>query len=242
MAALSIADVSANVTVGVHGFAGPGGVSPATVDRDGNRNLIEAATEAGAEHFVLLSVKGASPDHPMDLMRMKFAAEQELKSSGLEWTIIRPTAYIETWCDVLGTPLLKKGKTLVFGRGQNPINWVSAGDVARFVEVAVVDPALRGMEIDVGGAENLSMTDFVDVFQRATGCFGSVRHVSPIAMRLAAIAMSLARSSRARQIRAGIVMDTAPMAFDAFELTRSYPAIRRTSVAEVARQEFRPSK
>jgi uncharacterized protein YbjT (DUF2867 family) len=32
----------------------------------------------------------------MELFRMKYLAEQELKASGLAWTIIRPTAYIET--------------------------------------------------------------------------------------------------------------------------------------------------
>jgi uncharacterized protein YbjT (DUF2867 family) len=32
----------------VHGFAGPGGVSPATVDGAGNANLIRAAARAGA--------------------------------------------------------------------------------------------------------------------------------------------------------------------------------------------------
>src|SRR3954447_1621564 len=33
----------------VHGFAGPGGVSPASVDRDGNLHLVEAAANAGAD-------------------------------------------------------------------------------------------------------------------------------------------------------------------------------------------------
>ncbi|MBC7761237.1 MAG: NAD(P)H-binding protein, partial [Candidatus Saccharibacteria bacterium] len=36
------------VVSAVHGFAGPGGVSPATVDRDGNTHLIKAAQAAGA--------------------------------------------------------------------------------------------------------------------------------------------------------------------------------------------------
>src|SRR3982074_1004401 len=63
----------------IHGFAGPNNTgTPTTIDRDGNRNLIRAAKEAGAEHLVLLSVRDASPDHPMGLNRMKEAAEEEL--------------------------------------------------------------------------------------------------------------------------------------------------------------------
>lgn len=77
-------------------FAGTKNGSPATIDRDGNHNLILAATKAAVEHFVLVSVRDASPNHPADLMKMKFAAEQDLKSSGLGWTIIQPAAYMET--------------------------------------------------------------------------------------------------------------------------------------------------
>ena len=80
------------VVSAIHGFVGTGNESPATVDRDGNRNLIVAAREAGAEQLVLISVRDAAPDHPMELMRMKHASEQELKASGLAWTIIRPSA------------------------------------------------------------------------------------------------------------------------------------------------------
>src|SRR5205807_3440449 len=114
-------DGAQSVVSAVQGFFGTKGGSPASIDRDGNRNLIRAARETGVEHLVLVSTFDASPDHPMDLMRMKYAAEEDLKSSGLAWTIIRPRAYMETWCDVLGRPLLNKGKTQVFGRGRNPV-------------------------------------------------------------------------------------------------------------------------
>jgi uncharacterized protein YbjT (DUF2867 family) len=65
----------------VHGFAGPGSVTPATVDDAGNGHLIAAAARAGAA-FVLVSVVGASPNHPMDPFRAKHAAEQKLIASG----------------------------------------------------------------------------------------------------------------------------------------------------------------
>jgi uncharacterized protein YbjT (DUF2867 family) len=48
------------VVSAVHGFAGPGRVSPASVDRAGNANLISAAAREGAD-FILVSVAGASP-------------------------------------------------------------------------------------------------------------------------------------------------------------------------------------
>ena len=212
--------------------------SPASVDRDGNHNLIRAARKAGVEHLVLVSVLDASPDHPMDLMRMKYAAEEELKASGLAWTILRPAAYMELWCELLGRPLLEKGKTQVFGRGRNPINWVSASDVARFVEVAIADPALRGQTIEVGGPENLSVTEFLDVLRSGTAANGKVGHVPLAGMRVGAIVMRLVNPSMARLIQGAIVMDTRPQAFDASETRRRYPSIPITSLAEVVQRDF----
>jgi uncharacterized protein YbjT (DUF2867 family) len=230
------------VVSAIHGFAGPNNTgSPATIDRDGNHNLIQAAREAGAEHLVLLSVRDASPDHPMDLMRMKHAAEEELKASDLAWTIIRPAAYMELWSYLLGLPLLEKGKTQVFGRGDNPINWVSATDVARFVELSVVDPDMRGRVIELGGPENLTMNEFVEVFRSETSASGKVGHVPPGAMRVMAVLMKLINPTMARQVQAGIVMDTWPQAFDALETRNRYPSIPVASLADVVRRDFRDS-
>ena len=239
LAALRHAVAGARTVISaIQGFAATKDGSPATIDRDGNCNLILAAREAGVEHFVLVSVKDASPDHPAELMRMKHAAEQELKASRLTWTIIRPTAYMETWCEVLGRPLLDKGKTKVFGRGSNPINWVSAADVAEFVALATFDPATRGEVIEVGGPENLTMTTFVDVFRQQTGSRGNVGHVPTVAMRLMAVVMSLVNPEMARQIQMGVIMDTRPQAFDASETRRRYPSIPVTNLDEVVRRDF----
>jgi uncharacterized protein YbjT (DUF2867 family) len=61
------------VVSGVHGFVGPRGISPASVDRDGNAKLTDAAKAAGAD-LVLLSIVGEAADSPMELFRMKHAA------------------------------------------------------------------------------------------------------------------------------------------------------------------------
>lgn len=226
------------VVSAIQGFAGSKGVTPATVDRDGNRNLIRAAAQANVEHFVLTSVRDAAPRHSMELMRMKYAAEQTLQASGMRWTIIRPCPYMETWAEVLCRPLLEKGKTRVFGNGRNPINWVSVFDVAHFIERAVVERDMRGEVLDIGGPQDLSMLEFVDVFQRGTGVAGTVGRVPPLAMRLTAMAMRPVRPAIARQIRAGIVMDTEPMAFDASAVRSRYPSIANTELIEVVRRDF----
>ena len=187
------------VVSAVHGFAGPGRVSPESVDRDGNANLVEAAGTIGAD-MVLLSVVGASESSPMELHRAKYAAEQHLRASGVGWTIVRATAFVELWAEIMKKPV-------VFGRGENPINFVSVGDVAAVVERAVTDAGLRGRVIEVGGPQNLTFNELAVLLQRIRGRSARVRHVPPGLLRAVA--------PFARQARAAIAMDTLDMSFDA---------------------------
>jgi len=222
----------------IQGLSGAGGDNPQTVDGGGNANLIRAARAASVEHFILISVQGVTPDHPMELFRMKFRAEQELQASGLTWTIIRPTASMQTWANIIGEPLVKTGKTRIFGRGTNPINFVSADDVAAFVELAVTDAMLRGEVIEIGGPENLSMEQFARAFERATGKVGTVSRVPLPMIRLMAVLLRPVKPTIARLIQAGVVMDTQDMSFDPAATMRRYPSVVPTSLAEVVRRDY----
>jgi NADH dehydrogenase len=220
----------------MHGFAGPGATSPEAVDWHGNLNLIRAAAAAGVEHFILVSIQGARADHPIGLFQMKSRAEEALRSSGLAWTILRPTAFMELWARMIGQPLVTTGKTTIFGRGRNPINFVSVRDVARFVELAVVDPAMRGVSLDIGGPENLTFNQVAEIFQRETGRTGAIKHVPRPMMRVASGVMRAFNPILARLIQAGVVMDTEDLTFDAKDLARRYPSIPLTPLAEVVRR------
>jgi len=217
----------------IQGFDDPGS-SPEATDRDGNRNLVNTARATGVDHFVLVSSVRSSPDHPMSLGRAKYAAEQSLLTSGLAWTIVRGTAFMEFWAKLVGQPLIDSGRTQVFGRGNNPINFVSVNDVAGAVERAVVDPSLRGMEIDVGGPENLTMNQVVEIFERVSGRAGKVSHVPLPAMKIMAVLMRPINPALARKIQAGIVMDTdAVVAWEPSANLKLYPWLPQTPLAEV---------
>jgi len=220
----------------IHGFVGEGKVSPRTIDWEGNMNLIRAAEDAGVAHFVLVSVLGASADHPMELFRMKCRAETALQGSSLAWTIIRPSAYMELWASIIGEPLLKTGKTRVFGRGDNPINFVSIADVARFVELAVTNETMRGEIVEVGGPENLTMNEVAAAFERESGKAAQVSHIPLPMMRVAARLMVPINAQVARQIGSGVVMETTDMTFDNSETARRYAAITPTRFADVIRR------
>lgn len=225
------------VVSAVTGF-GPGGRGPRAVDFEGNRNLIEAAEAAGVRRFVLLSVHGASADHPMELARMKYRAEEALRASRLSWTILRPTPFMELWAGIVGDPIAKAWKTTVFGKGDNPINFTAERDVARIVELALVEPGLERAVLDVGGPDNLSFNQLVGQIEAAAGRTAAVRHVPLPLMRLSAWLTKPFKPDVAGMIEAGIGFDTGDMRFDAMELRRRFPTLELTGMADVIGSRF----
>jgi uncharacterized protein YbjT (DUF2867 family) len=231
--AAAVADVDVVVSA-VHGFAGPGGVTPASVDRDGNVHLIEAARAAGAD-MVLMSVVGAAPDSPLEMFRMKHAAETALAASGVPATIVRATAFLELWIDLLRRTAGRSNRPLVFGRGQNPINFVSVRDVAALVEHVVTDPASRGQTLQIGGPDNLTLDQLARMVAAASGEATTARHVPRAALRAMAATVGRVRPELGRQARAALVMDRDDMTFDDHATRPRFADLPCTSAAELLR-------
>ena len=221
---------SSVVVSAVHGLDPTGGESPAEVDRDGNLALIAAARAAGAD-IVLVSSIDAAGDHPMELMRMKAVAERALRDhqpGRPDWTVVRPTAYAEMHADLLRQTAGRGGVPRVFGAGTNPVNFVSVRDAAAVVHRAVVDPALRGEVIEVGGPENLTMNQLARL---VTGQ-EKVAHVPPLALRTMSAVLARARPNQARLARMALQMDTLPLTFDAAAARAAHPWVPCTPIAE----------
>jgi uncharacterized protein YbjT (DUF2867 family) len=216
----------------MHGFVGPRGTSPATVDRDGNANLIDATRAAGAD-FVLMSTVAADAVSPMELFRMKHAAEQHATASGVPTTVVRATAFLEFWIELLEKTASHSGRPLVFGGGDNPINFVSVIDVAALVERAITDPTTRGRILEIGGPDNLTFNELAHAVQTAARRTSSPRHVPRPMLRLMANTIGRAKPELGRQTRAALVMDRLDLTFDTTPVHRDYPDLATTSLADV---------
>jgi hypothetical protein len=70
-----------------------------------------------------------------------------------------------------------------------------------------------------------------------TGVVGRARHVPRPVLRAMSQLMRPIDPMIARLIRAAVVMDTADMTFDAAGLSRCFPEIRLTTLAEAVRRE-----
>ena len=193
------------VVSAVHGFLGGRGAGPAEVDHRGNTNLINAAATVGAS-VVLVSVIGAASDSALELCRAKHAAEQHLLASGVPWTIVRAGPFMETWLNILAQTANKSGRPVIFGRGDRPLAFVSATDVAAVVSHGATDTTLRGQLLEVAG-EPMTMTELAHALQAARGWQGPVRHVPrPVLRALATLARPL-NPAFARKNRAAVDLD-----------------------------------
>ena len=226
----------AGVISAVHGFIGPHGLNPATVDRDGNHNLISAAVAAGATRFVLVSAAGARADHPLSLHRMKYAAEQELLRSGLAGVIVHAPPFLETWQDVIGAKLAAGGPAVVLGPGRNPINFVSADDVAAFVVLSIAGDARIGTEITVAGPDTLSFVQLAEhLISRERGT-RAIKHVPLAALEAMSVLAKPFRPAFARKARAAVIMNTTDMTLGPAAGRERFPDVPATGVRDLTRR------
>src|SRR5829696_226695 len=167
-ASLDAALEGVDTVISTANSAGRGGAdNPQSVDLEGNRNLIEAAREAGVGRFVFVSLLGADPDHPSPFVRAKAQSEAALRDSGTEYTIIAPTAFMELWVAmVVGMPALQSRPVTLVGEGRRRHSFVSNRDVAAFAVAALDNPAARNEYLAIGGPEPLTWLDVVATYER----------------------------------------------------------------------------
>jgi len=211
------------VVAAAHALVGKGDNNPKTVDEAGHRSLIDAAKAVGVQHLVHMSIQGIGPNSPLEFHRIKYHTEEYLRASGLNFTILRSCLFMDTCAFFVGQPILEQGKITIFGRGTNPINFVAVEDVARFVLLALDDPRARNQIIEVGGPENLTMNQVVDLFERARGRSAKKSHVPLPMMRVMSQVMRPINPPLSRQIGLGVFMDTADLRYDMTETLKTFP-------------------
>lgn len=152
------------------------GDSIEVTDLQGQLDLVDAARSAGVERFVYISYSGRiGTDDP--LTRAKRGVEEHLRSSGMGYTILRPSFFMEVWL----SPALgfdhPNARATVYGSGERPISWISLSDVAAFAVESLENPAGRNAVIELGGPEALSPHQVVRIFEEVSGRKFQVEHV-----------------------------------------------------------------
>ena len=226
------------VVAAAHSVLGRGHESSQAVDDDGHRSLIDAAKAAGVEHFIYTSVFQASSDHPLDFWRTKARVERHLEESGMTYTIVRPTSFMDMHAyQLIGKSVIEGKRAMLTGRGMNPRNFVASEDVAKVVVGALKIPSLRGQTIDVGGPQNLSGHDVVEIFERVSGRKAKVGHIPIRMLRMMSRVIAPVHPGVSRVMRMAVISETTDQTFDPSVLRTRIP-ITLTSLESWARSRI----
>ncbi len=116
------------------------------------------------------SVLGASADSPLPFVRAKAETEEHLRASGMEWTILQPNLFMDTWVPaVVGGPALAGEPVRIVGQGRRRHSFVAARDVAAYAVAALDHAQAVGRVLVIGGPHPLSWQDVVRTFEEALG-------------------------------------------------------------------------
>ena len=157
----------------------PGENDIQSVDLEGTMCLVDAAQAAGAQQFIYISF---TMDNEFPLRNAKRAVEQRLKDSGLTYTILRPSYFMEVWLNPAVGFDAANATAKIYGSGQNPLSLISFPDVAKFATASLNNPAARNATIEIGGPEALSQLQMVQIFEELGGRPFEVEYVPEAAL------------------------------------------------------------
>jgi uncharacterized protein YbjT (DUF2867 family) len=131
--------------------------------------FVDRAVAAGARRLVLLSAPAAEEqDHPLH------AAEQAVRNSGVDWTILRPHWFAQNFSEDFWRPGILDG-VLALPTGDGRVPFVDADDIADVAVAGLTTGGHSGRVYELTGPRALSFGEAVALIGRATG--RTVRHL-----------------------------------------------------------------
>lgn len=156
-----------------------------TVTVEGHSALFKAARERGVKKAVMISCMGVDRGYPVPSFDARKGAEEQLVSSGLEYTILRPQLHEHFFLD-MAWRVHDKGSAVLPSKGQNQLQPVAARDVALMAAASLDLASVANQVIEVGGPDRMSAHDAFSAACRVVG-------VDPSATVLPAPAVQLGR-------------------------------------------------
>jgi uncharacterized protein YbjT (DUF2867 family) len=223
------------VVASAHAALSKGKNSPQTVDRQGHRDLVDIARNVGVKHFVYVGAIGGQRYEAVDFFRIKRETEEYVMASGLDYTIVRGAAFMETTHEFIGSRIAQSGKAVVFGAGKRLNSYVSVKDMARFVVLALTDPRLKNRGIDVSAPEPLTSMQVIDIYENVTGRIARRTHVPVPLLRVASGVATLVHPVARRMLQMVTIAATSDITHDTTALQSEFPG-HLTTFEESARE------
>jgi uncharacterized protein YbjT (DUF2867 family) len=148
------------------------------------RALHVAAVASGMKRLILISAISARPDVATDYAQSKLAGEEDLRSSGVGWTILRPSLVYGDG-SYGGTSLMRGMAALPWliplpGKGGFPFSPIHVRDLARAVRLVCEDDRFDGQVLEPVGPETVDLKELLKRYRSWLG-FGKA-HFLPVPM------------------------------------------------------------
>ncbi|WP_159877941.1 complex I NDUFA9 subunit family protein [Aquitalea denitrificans] len=152
--------------------------------------IINSCRKQGIRRLVHISALGADPHGPSDYQQTKGIAEQHLRDSGLDWTILRPSVVFGRGDSFLTlfAGLLDKLPLLPLAGAHTRFAPIWADDLARAVVACLGQPHTVGQSLDLTGPRSYSLAELVTYVGRLRG---TKRPIVPLPSGLAMLQAGL---------------------------------------------------
>jgi uncharacterized protein YbjT (DUF2867 family) len=132
---------------------------------DQHRAFVAAAADAGVRHVVYTSFLGAAPDATFTLGRDHWATEQAIRDSGMAFTFLRDSFYLDFVEDLVGEDDVIRGPA-----GDGAMAAVARADVARVATAVLHDPdAHRDQTYELTGPEAITLAQAAAIVSEVRG-------------------------------------------------------------------------
>jgi len=163
------------------------------VHRDGTEHCLRAAAAHEVPRFVQQSALGADPAGDTHYIRAKGRAEELVRDTDIDWTIVRPSVVFGDGGEFV--PFTRKLTPPVLaplpGGGKTRFQPISVADLVPMLADTIEDDRHVGQTYELGGPEVLTLADVAKLARRARG--QSVA-VLPVPMALAGVGLTVAGS------------------------------------------------
>jgi NADH dehydrogenase len=135
-------------------------------------NVVRAAVAAGVTRYLQMSALGTRPGATSGYHRSKFAAEEIVRASSLDWTIFRPSLLFgpnDAFVNLLAGYIRNYPAVPIIGTGSYRLQPISADDTARCFRMALEMPETVGRTFELCGVDRFSYTDMLDTIGRVLG-------------------------------------------------------------------------
>ncbi|MCP4902093.1 MAG: SDR family oxidoreductase [bacterium] len=142
------------------------------VDYQGNKNLLDVARRAGVWRFAYVSAFNGQGLRHLDIGAAHEDFVDELKVSGLEYTVLRPTGYFSDMGEIL--EMARKNRVWLIGSGKHRVNPIHGADLA----VTCADAIEGGdTEINVGGPQTMTWNEVAALAFDVLGKPAKITHI-----------------------------------------------------------------